>query len=291
MKLIQRILCKVLLITTLLYITEGQKSGCEEWTPNDLHDICCERCSPGYRVVAHCGKDLHTLCTPCEPNSYTLNPRASFCNRCTQCIDPQVEVKPCSGKADTVCGCIPGFRCGNEQCRYCVEECPKGQEPTNDRTCRKCPEGTFNNKTHSPCKPWRKSCSEGEYIIARGNEFRDIVCSRIPVITPSAPKETTTPKTTERTKTDDNSIYPLIGFFGGSSALMIIFILLLWLTYKRTKSKSKSKDPKPDTPTHGELTIMMVEHEEACSFHQPEQEQGGSSESINTQDSETKLIV
>lgn len=51
----------------------------------------------------------------------------------------------------------------------------------------------------------------------------------------------------------DNSIYPLIGFFGGSSALMIIFILLLWLTYKRTKGKSKSKDPKPDTPTHGSI--------------------------------------
>ncbi|MCJ8741522.1 hypothetical protein PDJAM_G00071820 [Pangasius djambal] len=89
----------------------------------------------------------------------------------------------------------------------------------------------------------------------------------------------------------DNFIYPLIGFFGGSSAIMIILILSLWLAYKRTKTKSKSKDAKPHTPFQGEFTMMMVEHDEACSFHQPEQEQGSSSESINTQDSETKLIV
>lgn len=35
----------------------------------------------------------------------------------------------------------------------------------------------------------------------------------------------------------------------------------------------------------------MVVDQEACSFRHPEQEQGGSSESISTQDSESKLIV
>lgn len=35
---------------------------------------------------------------------------------------------------------------------------------------------------------------------------------------------------------------------------------------------------------------MIVEQED-CSCRRPEQEQGGSSESINTQDSESKLIV
>lgn len=39
------------------------------------------------------------------------------------------------------------------------------------------------------------------------------------------------------------------------------------------------------------FTVMMVDREEVCSFHQPEQEEGGSSESLSTQCSESKLIV
>ncbi|KAK3518837.1 hypothetical protein QTP70_014993 [Hemibagrus guttatus] len=195
---------------------------------------------------------------------------------CDQCKPgAQVQTKPCNASADTVCGCKPGFRCGNQQCAYCVEECAMGQEPTDERDCRKCPDGTFNDKTHSACKPWTKRCPEGEQIIASGNEFSDIQCGKGPAVTST-----------------DTFFYPFIGIFTGISALIIIFFLLLWFTYKRTKNKSQSKDLKPATPTQGrELTIMMVEHEEACSFHQPEQEQGGSSESINTQDSESKLIV
>lgn len=50
------------------------------------------------------------------------------------CTDPQIQVKPCSATADTVCGCKPGLRCGNQRCEYCVEECKKGQEPTNEST-------------------------------------------------------------------------------------------------------------------------------------------------------------
>ncbi|MCI4387291.1 hypothetical protein PGIGA_G00072480 [Pangasianodon gigas] len=278
MRLIQLRLCHVLLITTtILYITEGIKEGCADWRLHGTDEVCCTKCNPGNRLVEQCGRDLKKLCTPCEPNTYTDLPASLHCRRCTQCVDPKVQLKPCNASADTVCGCKPGFRCGDQQCAFCVKECKEGQEPTEDWTCRKCPEGKFNDEIHSTCKPWTKSCPEGEHIISSGNEFSDIKCSRT--------------QETSRLAAKDNFIYPLIGIFGGSSAIMIILILSLWLAYKRTKTKSKSKDAKPHTPSQGELTIMMVEHDEACSFHQPEQEQGGSSESINTQDSETKLIV
>ncbi len=42
---------------------------------------------------------------------------------------------------------------------------------------------------------------------------------------------------------------------------------------------------------HSDESRTMVVEQEDCSFHHPEQEQGGSSASINTQDSESKLIV
>lgn len=47
--------------------------------------------------------------------------------------DPQVQVKPCTASTDSVCGCKEGFRCGDQQCRYCVMECSKGEEPTYTR--------------------------------------------------------------------------------------------------------------------------------------------------------------
>ncbi|KAK2825433.1 hypothetical protein Q7C36_019360 [Tachysurus vachellii] len=276
MQLIQLRLCHVLLIITTLYTTEAVTPGCEAWKASNP-GVCCIQCRPGNHLVTDCGPDHRTLCRPCGPNTYANHPMATYCQRCTQCIDPQVQVKPCNSSANTVCGCKPGFRCGNQQCTYCVDECTKGQEPTDERDCRKCPDGTFNDQIHSACKPWRESCPKGEKILARGNEFSDITCATEIEISSSA--------------SDDYSIYPVIGFFTGSCVLMTIIILLLWFTFRRTRNKIQSKGTKPTTPTQGELTIMMVEREEACSFHQPEQEQGGSSDSINTQDSETKLIV
>ncbi|XP_060794357.1 tumor necrosis factor receptor superfamily member 9a isoform X2 [Neoarius graeffei] len=274
MDVLQLFLCSVLFITTTLHTTDGITEGCEDWKLSGRDEVCCLKCNPGNRLVEPCGQNIFKLCTPCEPNTYTDVPLPWSCKPCTRCIEPQVQLKPCSADADTVCGCKSGLRCGNQRCEYCVQECRKGQEPTDNRTCRDCPEGTFNDEIHSTCKPWTESCPKGEYIIASGNKFHDIRCSSIPVITPSA--------------SPDKALYLVIGCLGGSSALVIIFILWLWVIHKRTKNISK--DPEPDTPTHGELTFMIVEHEEACSFHQPEQEQGGSSESINTQDSEQKLI-
>lgn len=59
--------------------------------------------------------------------------------------------------------------------------------------------------------------------------------------------------------------------------------------------KAWRKTEKPKTATSdqelSEDSRIIVVEQEACSFHHPEQEQGGSSESISTQDSESKLIV
>lgn len=49
----------------------------------------------------------------------------------------------------------------------------------------------------------------------------------------------------------DHFIYPLIGFFAGSCAVMFIIILLLWFTIRRARNKSKSKDAKPTHPIQG----------------------------------------
>ncbi|KAM6977586.1 tumor necrosis factor receptor superfamily member 9a [Aplochiton taeniatus] len=121
------------------------------------------------------------LCTPCEPDSYTVEPANPSCLSCTQCVGAQILVKPCTISSDTVCGCKPGKKCGDAGCSFCVQECGKGQEPADNRTCRDCPEGTFNDKIHEKCIPWHKSCPDpNAHIESKGDAFNDIKCSTPP---------------------------------------------------------------------------------------------------------------
>ncbi|XP_062872089.1 tumor necrosis factor receptor superfamily member 9a [Trichomycterus rosablanca] len=274
-----------LFTSSLLLSAEEISAGCQDWILGQNRSVCCRRCKPGNRLVMECGPDPEKLCAPCHPNTYTVKPMSMACSRCTQCSDPQFELKACNTSTDTVCGCKPGLRCGDNQCKFCVDECGKGEEPTPKRSCRKCPEGTFNDKIHSSCKPWTKSCPEGQILIAKGDAFSDIKCSR--EVTTYAPSEVNTVELLPvGKKTNDQSIWPLVGIFGGASAFIAVIILSLWLISRRTgKSENKTQSK------NQEFTVMMVDHEEPCSFHQPEQEKGGSSESLSTQNSESKLIL
>uniref|UniRef100_A0A4W4H9Z5 TNFR-Cys domain-containing protein n=1 Tax=Electrophorus electricus TaxID=8005 RepID=A0A4W4H9Z5_ELEEL len=175
MQLIIFLLSLFLLISSLLYISEGVAAGCEDWTLHGSKDVCCRKCKPGNRLVTLCGPDPSQFCMPCEPRHYTTEPMSPYCTICTQCT-----VQACTASSDTKCGCRPGLRCGDKQCTFCVDECKIGEEPTPQRVCRKCPEGKFNDQIHSACKPWRKSCPEGQTLEASGNASSDNRCKSVP---------------------------------------------------------------------------------------------------------------
>ncbi|XP_050952022.1 tumor necrosis factor receptor superfamily member 9a isoform X2 [Labeo rohita] len=279
-----RALPRILLILSLvLNCTIGAEVGCEDW---DLkgNNVCCRKCKPGNRLVETCGSYPDELCTPCEPGTY-ITSLGFYCLRCTQCIGNQFTLKQCTASSDTVCGCKAGYRCGNDICSFCVDECKVGEQPTKDRSCEKCPEGKFNDKIHSMCKEWRKSCPDGQTLV-KGNATSDSTCTHLTEYYPN-----TLPSGRNRTENEETSWLPVF-IAAGMAGLVVLFIIVSVAAYVKAQKKTEKK-PKTDTPDQDrsdESRIMIVEQED-CSFRHPEQEQGGSSESINTQDSESKLIV
>ncbi|XDV46187.1 hypothetical protein PO909_014122 [Leuciscus waleckii] len=274
-----------LIFSLVLNYTMGSDSGCEDWTNSGLN-VCCNRCKPGNRLVERCGRDPEKLCTPCEPDTYIT----SFdyrCLRCTECIGKQFTLRPCTISSDTVCGCKAGYRCGNDICSFCVTECKEGEEPTEKRLCRKCPAGKFNDKIHSNCREWKKSCPDGQ-VLSKGNATSDCTCKS----SGEEAMQTTLHVVSNNKGPPEQTKWLPVLIAGGMAGLAVLCIIASVVAYVKGQNKTEKK-PKADTTDQDrsdESRIMVVEQED-CSFRHPEQEQGGSSESISTQDSDSKLIV
>lgn len=244
--------------------------GCLQWTKNG-ENVCCTSCYPGNHLVRECGLDPKDLCKPCGPGLYTVNLKDDRCTRCTQCLDPQVEVKKCTPSADTVCGCKEGLLCGNDICSFCVDKCNKGQEPTADRSCRPCPHGTYNNQSHQKCKPWSTRCPyPHQVIVAKGDAFSDIKCENTSVMSVDLPD----PRG-EQNETAHIIVLTCIACLAFLGFIIIIMALSIQLKQKKSV-KADKKTPIIRTPTDEPRTLIAIE----CSFHEAQQEQGSSSESL-----------
>lgn len=253
--------------------------GCMTWIPKG-ENVCCEACYPGHRLVKECGPSPKDLCTPCEQGTYTVNPKNYRCSRCAQCVGPQVYVKQCTATTNTKCGCKEGLTCGDDRCSFCFKKCDKGQEPTENRSCRPCPDGTFNDQSHQKCKPWSTKCpTPDQQIVTKGNALSDIKCENVSVGTVRSPEK---PGPTEQA-------WPLVLTVSISIVLMTFSIIIIgivskkYFLQKRKKGGEKpiTKTPIIRTPTDDPRTLIAIE----CSFHEAQQEQGSSSESLDSKDS------
>ncbi|XP_023260869.1 tumor necrosis factor receptor superfamily member 9-like [Seriola lalandi dorsalis] len=258
--------------------------GCMKWIAkeDEKDEVCCEACHPGNRLVIQCGRRPEDLCTPCEPETFTVNAKDQKCTRCTQCVGAQVLVKACTATNDTQCGCIDGLTCGNSQCSFCVKTCGIGEEPTTDRSCRPCPVGTFNNQIHQMCKPWKKCPNLGQYIEKSGDASHDIVCGNVSIDATHNPNPPGTAEPAWLVISVLTSI-ALISF----SIIVIVTGAVKILQKRKKTEKAIKKTPIIRTPTDEPMTLRAIE----CSFHEAQQEQGSSSESLNSKDSSDPLIV
>ncbi|XP_034027508.1 tumor necrosis factor receptor superfamily member 9a [Thalassophryne amazonica] len=255
--------------------------GCRRWTQKG-NDVCCDACKTGNRLVKRCGPRPADLCKPCEQDTFTVKALTYECEGCNQCVGAQILLKACTTSTDTVCGCKEGLICGDGSCSFCVKQCGKGEEPAEGRTCRPCPDGTFNDQLHQKCKPWSTKCSNPQdRIVVKGDAFNDIKCANI-----SEAKVINPPKRGDPEEAPIVVVIMIVMTVVLSAFITIVVILKMIQNRRKTKIPI-AETPTIRTPTDDPKTLIAVE----CSFHEAQQEQGSSSESLNSGDSTNQLLM
>ncbi|XP_066529051.1 tumor necrosis factor receptor superfamily member 9b [Hoplias malabaricus] len=274
--------CTLVLVLALsLSLGSQEESGCDSWDSVD-HIKCCSRCKPGNRLLTRCGEDPKTLCVLCENGTYVTDRSKSHCYRCSECLAPMRVKKPCTAWSDTVCECVEGFRCGGNRCSYCIKECGKGQQPTNNRDCQPCPEGTFNNKVHQSCLKWSSRCPMPEQkIVANGTAISDIVCG------PADDQKPSTPRPNADSK--DSSPWATLVIVIACAFLILASAVPFFMAVKCKSRQTPKIVPRPEEVPTGRRQLPEPEQ---CSLCFPQEEHGSSSEeSLVSEDKPFELVV
>lgn len=150
---------------------------------------CCDRCDAGSYMKAECDATKKTDCEKCGRGVYTATKNhLKSCQVCKDCSsnNNQRKVKDCTAQEDTVCECLTGFYCNNDNCDHChpVKHCSLGEgvkvpaTRTNDTICVSCLEGTYSNVTdyQSPCRSHTRCEDIGRILKTPGTSKTDAIC-------------------------------------------------------------------------------------------------------------------
>ncbi|KAG9337665.1 hypothetical protein JZ751_028302 [Albula glossodonta] len=206
-----------------------------------------------------------------------------------------------SGLTDVCCKrCKPGNhmvqQCGEDPKELC-SPCKAGTYTTDPTlsSCQRCTQCTGVQMVKHDCtstsdtvcgcingyRCGNANCPPGHRILFPGTRFQDSICSNISIVIP----EVNIRPNTKENVPPDNLIMVI-----GCLSVIVFTIGLASFVCKHLLKKKDTKKPViiEKAPTIGEPGRLV--QQEDCSFCHPQQEQGGSMDSIASQDSKDKLL-
>ncbi|AWO96414.1 putative tumor necrosis factor receptor superfamily member 1A-like [Scophthalmus maximus] len=238
-------------IPTRAWLQPSEEHSCEIGEYPTEEGVCCNKCSPGFKLVEKChATGQRSNCTPC-PTGQFMDQMNYFsnCRPCKRCKTSHHEYKAsaCERHQNTICRCDDGYYkfyidSGLYQCRKC-SQCGRDEKeklnctPLKDTVCE-CKQNYYsvNNKCE-PCKTCTAECKH--------------LCS-----SPS----------TLNTKASDTGKDFLINIIAGVvTVALVLLVLVVLITHVATKRFTKKKLLKPpskppdDSPDSCEEVLFSSE--------------------------------
>ncbi|CAJ1062501.1 CD27 antigen [Xyrichtys novacula] len=91
--------------------------------PRNNHELCCDGCPPGKRMIQRSQTTCEIQCVTCADGQYRDTPNAELtCKWCRRCRESNMEEKSrCNSTHNAVCTCKVGYRCIDQPCSKCVK--------------------------------------------------------------------------------------------------------------------------------------------------------------------------
>ncbi|XP_058504711.1 tumor necrosis factor receptor superfamily member 1A isoform X2 [Solea solea] len=190
--------------------------------------ICCNKCSPGFKLLEKCRATGHrSTCTPCPLGQFmdqiNFSPNCRRCRRCKE-AKHEYQVSPCNRVKDTECRCKDGYY------RFFID--------SDTYECRSCSKCGSDAKEIQRCT-WEKNtvceCKENYYSVKNK-------CEPCKTCSPECKHHCATTLNTQNTKDPDAGQEFLISIIAGVAVLaVVLLVMVFFITHVVTKWFTKKK--------------------------------------------------
>ncbi|XP_039973523.1 tumor necrosis factor receptor superfamily member 1A isoform X2 [Xiphias gladius] len=244
------LLLMYMFIPALALLQPSEEQICPHGDYPTEKGICCNKCSPGFKLVEKChATGQRSICTPCPDGQFT--DQMNFfpnCRRCTRCKTSkhEFEVSPCERNKNTICQCKEGYY--------------KSHIDSETYECLKCTQCGPDEKEKQNCAPEKNTvcvCNENYYRV----NSKCVPCKNC---TAECDQHCSTPPGIIKVHNTGNEL--LIKIIGVVAAVaLVLLVLVVLITYMATKWFTKKKLLKPTSqpsdvsPDSSEVLIYSEE--------------------------------
>lgn len=224
------LLLMCMFIPTLTLLQTSEEVTCEPGEYATEEGICCNKCSPGFKLEEKCqGVNQRSKCKQCPVGQYADEMNyAQNCRRCRRCKGKHdLEVSPCQRHQNTICRCEAGYY------KFVIDS-----ETYDCRTCKKCGPDEMEKQSCTPEKNTVCECKQNYYKFnGKCEPCKNCTaeckhhCSTVPVLTVTGPEP------------GHGYLINIITAVGVVAVVSLVLVVLI--TYVATKRSTEKKLLKP----------------------------------------------